>query len=187
MSYNNNGTTETDIWSSQQRVKLLRFSKVRHDKNGEPTRGVLIQNEAGDERWVSESSHNKIFRESEWGHWIWFYGSGHRPSLGLVPISSLTPSAQDYLSQQNADYYAHRAEQNKRDIEPHKISFTPEAEPPVSYADDDEALIMLVTSTLSKFVMLTKEFNPGLSEEAVVKLAISGYIQYTKQKEHIPY
>lgn len=186
MSYNNNNTTETDVWANQQRVKLIRFSKVRQDRNNEPARGVLIENEAGETRWVSESSHNKIFRESAWGSWIWYYGSGHRPSLGLLPISSLTPSSQEYLTQQNADYYAKLAEQNKRDIEPHRVPANL-AEPQPEPMDDDEALITLISSTLSQFVMLMKDFNPGLSEESIIKLAISGYIQYTKQKQNIPY
>ena len=182
--YTNGQTTTSqaqniDVWANQQRVKLIRFSKVRTDNDGNASRGCLIQNEQGDERWCSMPS-TGFFREIQWGQWCYYYGHNIRPSLGLLPIESKTPDAKEFImNQQEADRFSRIAEQNKQHIEPQPIDWT---QP--SQANDD--LITEITGTLGKFVMLTTEFNPMLSEEAIIKLAISGYIQYCKQKEQQP-
>lgn len=172
--------SQADIWANQQRVQLVRFSKVRNDNDGKPTRGCLIRNEQGDERWVSMQSSGGFFREVQWGQHIWYYGHGVKPPLGTMAIESKTPDARELINQSKADYYARIAEANK----PEPIDWN---QPSHASPEADDVLIEQISGTLSKFVLMTQGLNPQLSEESVIKLAISGYIQYTKQKEQMPY
>ena len=186
MSYTNytNGqqtNSQADVWANQQRVKLIRFSKVKPDG----TRGVLIENEQGEQRWLNMES-STFFLGIQWGQWCYYYGHGAKPILGTIPIESKTPDARGLINQQQADYYARIAEQNKRDIQPEPIQFNQSSQVASNEVADDQ-LIEDLSFTMSKCVAMSQELNPSLDEDNQTKIAISVFIQYQKQKSEMPY
>ncbi|WP_036478591.1 hypothetical protein [Myxosarcina sp. GI1] len=192
----NNGQ-QTNTWEHPQRVKIIRWTKARPNRDGNGSnRGVEIQAQNSETRWVSEWSNSEIFRLAQWGHEVWYYGKNQQPSIGLhSPAKQAGIEPQINLSQAQADYYSRVAEKplydqienNINNTRPH--GYQPELQPIAeSNIDIDEELINRLALVMSNCMNMAEEICPQTyTTEDRRAIAISMAITYHKQKNDIPY
>lgn len=205
MTYSNNYTQPTNnsqasnnddnYWEAPRRVRLVRFTKVKTGRDGSPQRGALIQDEQGQERWVTESPMNEVFKLN-WNSWCFFNGVNARPSLTV----SQPQQNNNNMNQPTADYYSRMADYqqpnnyNEQSYSPsngqqYAINELSRIEQNNDYSGQphvtdnttiNDRAIEKACITMSNIHNLLSSTLPNVDAEEITKMAISIYIQQTK-------
>lgn len=179
MAYHNSNS-QTSQWQVDSegfpigRVRKKAMTKVRPNRDGNGSnRGILIYHpETGKERWVNVSSMNEVCKMPN-GTMITFHGKGARPSLTVN--TSLYDQIDSSIRESRPENYQH-------EIDEHYVNQVSNVSKNI-----DEHLLEQISLVLSNGVNLAASLNPQLSEESLVKIAISASIQYFKLKEDSPF
>lgn len=162
------------------------MTKVRDDLYGNgKNRGILIAHQrTQQERWVSVPADDPVCQVST-GKQIIFNGKGQRPSLSLMPTYDST------INQSTADHFARRAEQSwggqvrdsqHRQPTQNEIDYNEhlyQSSPP-SVADDGSELAADDCHLMAGIFVMLRDSLPDVSEESIVKMAVTIYIQQSK-------
>lgn len=204
---------QVDVWKQPQLVKIVRWTKPRANRDGNGSnRGVEVQSSInGETRWVSLWDGHYLFKQAQWGSNVHYEPNAEpHQRLQLTANKQQTnapPQTND--PQVLADYYSRLAAQQPQQSIYEQIdnSLYPQnqqseldysntysyqnndSQPPQNSSDNtiDDQLLERICLTLSNSVNLTKSLNPQLSEESIVKLAISASIAYQKIKADSPF
>jgi hypothetical protein len=169
-------------------VRLKAKTKKRQGLNGLTNRGLLIVDESGQERWVSLT--DASITELPLGSQLYFNGQGARPSLTIPQAysqqhQSLGEAIQNGYSapqQQSVDF-----ENNARAFTNQQVMSQPQNNNAQIQPNINESLLESTCYLLSNAVNLMSSLNPQLSEESIVKLAISAAISYSQQIKDMPF
>jgi hypothetical protein len=169
-------------------VRLKAKTKKRVGLDGNQNRGLLIVNEQGLERWVSIT--DASITELPLGSSLYFNGQGARPSL-TIPQQQQAYSNQ-YQSLGDAIQGGYTSPQQQVvDFENNARAFTNQqvmSQPQNNNAQNiNESLLESTCYLLSNAVNLMSSLSPNLSEESIVKLAISASITYSQQIKDLPF
>ena len=208
--YTNNNTQQSQEadWSYPRRVIKKAMSKARPNANGSGVnRGILIVDpETNQEKWINVDGNANQVIGLKFGSWCWYAGHSNRPSL------TVKQSPQEFtnisMNQAQADHYNRQAQSPMNyqqstyesiDQQLHNTrpeGFQPEinnnyqswdnnsqnGNPSSSNNTIDEVILEKHCVALSNAVNLMSTLTPQLSEESIVKLAISATIAANKEQ-----
>ena len=173
------------------------MTKVRDNLSGPgQNRGILIlHRQTNQERWVSVDANSPVARCKN-GTMLYFHGKGQRPSLSMGNVNaSVQPPLSNYNDQYNSLGESIEDSYNPSNGYQEEINYnynnqqtsSQDSQPRSSDNTVDDALIEKLSLLMSNCVNMAQQLNPQLSEESVVKLAISVSIAYQKIKSDLPY
>lgn len=147
--------------------RLKAKTKRRVGLDGNTNRGLLIINEQNQERWLSVT--DTLITELPLGSPLYFNGAGARPSLTIPNQQVMSKPVNNQIESNNN--YTNQQQNSSSQIQ----------------TDISEQLLEKTCLILSNSYNLLAQLNPQLSEESLVKMAISASIAYNNQTKALPF